>query len=638
MAADAARVRALPLDPEGRTWTRLDGPGGAEAWLIGWPPGAETGWHDHGGSYGVFVTAAGELTEHSLGRAAARRGLALAGTGRRPGPAPRAARGRGPRLRPRPPAPGRQRLRVLARGVRARLLPAAAADPPLQPQGAAPSAWSWSNTPRSGDGGPRGRVPSTPIWPPYAPGRTGSPPARRPPPPGTARCSSTSATPRCATATAPCPARWSSSATSWSGGSTRPATTASPQATGHGLHVVVFCNEGYASSLRRRLPAGIRPVPGHRPGGRFSVMAGRRAARRAARRHGDPARAAGGALSGGRAADAARAWAIRDAVCATGSPACRGAANGGRIARKFRAPVPHGRVPHAKFLAMPRGRHRHSQSLHRMLPPLTVAGTAAALAAASLFSGDTGLLRVLLAATAVAAVVGAGLARTLGPVRRPESRRADHAAHPRRMAGRRADRRAGDRPGGVQGDPRPAGEEAARQAVRTGPAAHRARRPAAAVRRPPRASGRGRSRRGGSRRTARPRRRRSRSARARPPVGPGGLPQGRRGAAEPGAQRGAAAGAADRGGGAAARGRGARRAPGQARGRRGRARAARARAAARARGHRGGGAALRAAAARLHRAAGAPRGRRLRLLRYAEARLGPPRRAEHGHAASEVTT
>lgn len=66
-AADTALVRDLPLDPQGRTWVRLEGPGGAEAWLIGWPPGAETGWHDHGGSYGVFVTAAGELTELSLG-------------------------------------------------------------------------------------------------------------------------------------------------------------------------------------------------------------------------------------------------------------------------------------------------------------------------------------------------------------------------------------------------------------------------------------------------------------------------------------------------------------------------------------------------------------------------------------------
>ncbi|MYS20583.1 Cysteine dioxygenase type I [Streptomyces sp. DvalAA-14] len=66
VAADHALVGELPLDPEGRTWVRLEGPGGAEAWLIGWPPGAETGWHDHGGSYGVFVTAAGELTESSL--------------------------------------------------------------------------------------------------------------------------------------------------------------------------------------------------------------------------------------------------------------------------------------------------------------------------------------------------------------------------------------------------------------------------------------------------------------------------------------------------------------------------------------------------------------------------------------------
>jgi len=66
VAADTALVAALPLDPEGRTWTRLEGPAGAEAWLIGWPPGAETGWHDHGGSHGAFATASGELTEQSL--------------------------------------------------------------------------------------------------------------------------------------------------------------------------------------------------------------------------------------------------------------------------------------------------------------------------------------------------------------------------------------------------------------------------------------------------------------------------------------------------------------------------------------------------------------------------------------------
>lgn len=65
-ATDSALVAALPLDPSARTWLRLDGPGGSEAWLIGWPPGTGTGWHDHGGSHGAFVTAGGLLTEDSL--------------------------------------------------------------------------------------------------------------------------------------------------------------------------------------------------------------------------------------------------------------------------------------------------------------------------------------------------------------------------------------------------------------------------------------------------------------------------------------------------------------------------------------------------------------------------------------------
>ncbi|MFF4144872.1 cysteine dioxygenase [Streptomyces sp. NPDC001698] len=65
-AADAGLIASLPLDPEGRTWVRLEGPGGSEAWLIGWPPGTGTGWHDHADSVGAFVIAAGELKENSL--------------------------------------------------------------------------------------------------------------------------------------------------------------------------------------------------------------------------------------------------------------------------------------------------------------------------------------------------------------------------------------------------------------------------------------------------------------------------------------------------------------------------------------------------------------------------------------------
>jgi hypothetical protein len=61
---------------------------------------------------------------------------------------------------------------------------------------------------------------------------------------------------------------------------------------------------------------------------------------------------------------------------------------------------------------MPRGRHRHSQPLHRLLPPLTVAGCAAALAAACAFTGDTAVLRVVTVATAITAGVGAVLARS----------------------------------------------------------------------------------------------------------------------------------------------------------------------------------------------------------------------------------
>ncbi|MEU7554412.1 cysteine dioxygenase [Streptomyces sp. NPDC044571] len=65
-AADPAVVDSLPLDPQGRTWIRLEGPGGSEAWVIGWPPGTGTGWHDHAESQGAFATARGRLTERSL--------------------------------------------------------------------------------------------------------------------------------------------------------------------------------------------------------------------------------------------------------------------------------------------------------------------------------------------------------------------------------------------------------------------------------------------------------------------------------------------------------------------------------------------------------------------------------------------
>ncbi|MEV4440008.1 hypothetical protein AB0K09_13440 [Streptomyces sp. NPDC049577] len=60
---------------------------------------------------------------------------------------------------------------------------------------------------------------------------------------------------------------------------------------------------------------------------------------------------------------------------------------------------------------MPRGRHRHSAPLHRLLPPATVAATSVVCAAGALVVGETAVIRGLAAAAAAAAVVGSVLMR-----------------------------------------------------------------------------------------------------------------------------------------------------------------------------------------------------------------------------------
>lgn len=60
-----------------------------------------------------------------------------------------------------------------------------------------------------------------------------------------------------------------------------------------------------------------------------------------------------------------------------------------------------------KFLAMPRGRHRHSPPLHRLLPPSTVAAVSVAAAASTWLVPDTVVLRALAGVAAASAVVGA---------------------------------------------------------------------------------------------------------------------------------------------------------------------------------------------------------------------------------------
>src|SRR3546814_427884 len=48
-----------------RQWTELITTDDLQIWLISWPTGAETGWHDHGTAGGAFATIAGRLTEPS---------------------------------------------------------------------------------------------------------------------------------------------------------------------------------------------------------------------------------------------------------------------------------------------------------------------------------------------------------------------------------------------------------------------------------------------------------------------------------------------------------------------------------------------------------------------------------------------
>ncbi|MEV4435879.1 hypothetical protein [Streptomyces sp. NPDC049585] len=60
---------------------------------------------------------------------------------------------------------------------------------------------------------------------------------------------------------------------------------------------------------------------------------------------------------------------------------------------------------------MPRGRHRHSAPLHRLLPPLSVAATSVACAAGALVVGEPLVIRALAAASAAAAVVGSVMMR-----------------------------------------------------------------------------------------------------------------------------------------------------------------------------------------------------------------------------------
>lgn len=55
------------LDPEAteRQWLEIPTSSDFQLWLISWPPGAATGWHDHGDAAGAFTVLRGRLAERS---------------------------------------------------------------------------------------------------------------------------------------------------------------------------------------------------------------------------------------------------------------------------------------------------------------------------------------------------------------------------------------------------------------------------------------------------------------------------------------------------------------------------------------------------------------------------------------------
>jgi quercetin dioxygenase-like cupin family protein len=68
-------LAALLPESRERTWARLAGDARTDVWLISWPEGSETGWHDHGEAAGAFVVASGVVIEQTWasGRVQSRR-------------------------------------------------------------------------------------------------------------------------------------------------------------------------------------------------------------------------------------------------------------------------------------------------------------------------------------------------------------------------------------------------------------------------------------------------------------------------------------------------------------------------------------------------------------------------------------
>ncbi|SCG49189.1 Cysteine dioxygenase type I [Micromonospora echinaurantiaca] len=76
----------LRFDPVSRWYARLAVDDEHEVWALSWLPGQGTDLHDHGGSSGAFLVAAGDLTEETVSGGGLRPHRLAAGAGRRFGP------------------------------------------------------------------------------------------------------------------------------------------------------------------------------------------------------------------------------------------------------------------------------------------------------------------------------------------------------------------------------------------------------------------------------------------------------------------------------------------------------------------------------------------------------------------------
>ena len=66
LAADPTLPDLIQPDLYERRWVEVPVGPDLQAWLISWPGGTATGWHDHGAVVsGAFATIAGRLTEYT---------------------------------------------------------------------------------------------------------------------------------------------------------------------------------------------------------------------------------------------------------------------------------------------------------------------------------------------------------------------------------------------------------------------------------------------------------------------------------------------------------------------------------------------------------------------------------------------